>query len=84
MEAKENKKVGAPLKGDKAKTIRVELRLTKEQAELLDMAVGKRKGGTRTVVLTQGLFYYLKNQWWFRAEEHFHEYRKICNLGPKI
>lgn len=79
-ETVEPKKKGRPKKDDGAKTVRVELRLTVEQKELLDLAVSKRKNTNNTEVLIKGLFYYLNNQYWC-TPENFQDFRKICNVG---
>lgn len=79
MEEKEEKR-GRKKKAEGAKTVRVELRLTVEQKELLDLAVSRRKNATNTEVLIKGLFYYLNNQYWC-TPENFQEFRKICKVG---
>ena len=81
MEAQiEPKKRGAPKKDDGAKTFRVELRLTAEQKELLDLAVSNTKNGNQTKVLLKGLFSYCNeySYMWFKPAM-FKKYWSVAN-----
>jgi hypothetical protein len=76
----EYKKKGRPKKEDGAKMVRVELRLTAEQKELLDLAVSNTKNGNQTKVLLKGLFSYC-NQYsylWFKPAM-FKKYWSVAN-----
>lgn len=57
-EQTEPKTLGRKKKEVGAKTFRVELRLTAEQKNLLDLAVENTKNGNQTKVLLEGLFQY--------------------------
>jgi hypothetical protein len=73
----EPKKLGRKKKEDGAKTFRVELRLTAEQKELLDLAVSKKYKGTQTDVLLSGLHNYCNHRPWF-TPEMYKKYWRVC------
>ncbi|MEA5461571.1 hypothetical protein VB796_21065 [Arcicella sp. LKC2W] len=82
MEEKEEKR-GRKKKAEGAKTVRVELRLTVEQKELLDFVVNRSVfGETQTSILLEGLFNYCKYRHWFTLEMH-QKYEPILNFKGK-
>lgn len=81
MEEKEEKR-GRKKKAEGAKTERIELRLTKEQKELLDIAVSKSyNSDTQSSILLEGLFDYCSRRWWFNVDM-YQKYEPI--LKPRI
>lgn len=79
MEAQiEPKKKGRPKKDEGAKMVRVELRLTVEQKELLDLAVSKGYvKQTQTEILLKGLHNYCATVAtdWYSGETWKHGYK---------